>query len=271
MPNSEMERHRSIFIAAALSLVPGLGHFYVGAARRGFLLPFLAGLIILGFRWTGALLHYRGLAALTLITLALPIVAAIDSAWLAHGRKNYELKDYNQWYVYVAIAIVFGFSLSMAPRFLPSMLGIAIYRHQGQWMEPAIRDGSTVVLDLMHFRKKPPEPGDLVAFHWPQSPTKFTVSRVVAIGQERVALKDGQLVVNGADLDEPYVDRRFSSKFPQTMGEKQIPDGEFFVLNDRRDLGPDSRHSGNVQVDALIGKVAIVIQPDATHVDLIRR
>jgi signal peptidase I len=125
---------------------------------------------------------------------------------------------------------------------------------------PSFSTCATIAADI-----RAPGVGDLIAFHWPQRPTNFSVGRVVAVSGDRVAMREGQLIVNGTEVAEPYIDTGFRSKYPQNLAEVEVPEGELFVLNDRRDLGPDSRHHGNLPVANVLARAAVALHADGTH------
>ncbi len=121
-------------------------------------------------------------------------------------------------------------------------------------MSPTLADGS-VVLVL-------PAPrvalGDVVVAEDPRDGRRL-VKRVVALGGQRVELADGVLVVDGAAVCEPLIDRsRVDGVYggPWTVGREQA-----FLLGDARGESVDSRVFGAVPLDALHGRVALRVWP----------
>src|ERR1700690_2492597 len=102
---------RRPWIAAVLSFImPGLGQVYTGLLPRGLIWMLLcgissvAGLLILShpttYSWT------LGCAA-GLAQVAIWIVGTIDSYRCAlRCKADYELKDYNRWYVYLLLLLM---------------------------------------------------------------------------------------------------------------------------------------------------------------------
>ena len=103
--NTKNKRHT--WIAVMLSLIlPGLGQVYCGKLIRGLLLSILNTLpislivMVLMFKNSLALI----LTAIGLIVFGgiIQLIAIIDSIYLVkHVGCNYELKEYNRWYVYL--------------------------------------------------------------------------------------------------------------------------------------------------------------------------
>ena len=87
------------------------------------------------------------------------------------------------------------------------------------------------------------------------------LGRVIAVGGDIVNITDeGNLIVNGNVLNEPrifYSTPRYENyeDFPQT-----VPEGEYFILVDRREGGEDSRYYGMVTSKEIKGSVVTLIR-----------
>jgi signal peptidase I len=98
--------------------------------------------------------------------------------------------------------------------------------------------------------------GDVVAFH---HRGQVWVKRVVALGGDTVALRDGRLFVDGTWVHEPYADpRRIDSVY---FGPVRVPAGTVFVLGDNRGDSVDSRRFGPVRVGQIEGRVVATVWP----------
>jgi signal peptidase I len=108
------------------------------------------------------------------------------------------------------------------------------------------------------------------ALHWlaegigvAQPQDEDFVKRVIGLPGDVVELHDGQLYVNGQQIDEPYLNRQQDSS---PYGPVTVRDGMLFVLGDNRAHSGDSRFPpptgvGLVPEDAVIGKVFLIIYP----------
>ncbi len=129
---------------------------------------------------------------------------------------------------------------------------------------------------------KAPVRGEIVQFRYPADRAQMFLKRVVAVGGDRVRLRDKQLIVNGTPVNEPYATYRtgftdeFRDNFPaaptinlpaawqeqlraNTMnGELIVPAGKFFVLGDNRDESLDSRYFGFLEQGDLTGRPVLV-------------
>src|SRR2546422_3889266 len=52
-----------------------------------------------------------------------------------------------------------------------------------------------------------PHRGDVIVFAYPKDPTIAYVKRVIGVGNDVVEMRDGQTLVNGRAIEEPYVQR----------------------------------------------------------------
>jgi signal peptidase I len=126
--------------------------------------------------------------------------------------------------------------------------------------------------------------GDIVVFHYPVRPQQHFVKRVVGLPGDRVRLINKRVFVNGAPLDEPYVQyisavrdpyrddfprtdvpdvgvtARWWGEMPKLVEDKQliIPQGNYFVLGDNRDDSQDSRYWGFVPRENIIGRPLMI-------------
>ena len=85
--------------------------------------------------------------------------------------------------------------------------------------------------------------GDVVVFDSPVD-EEPGLKRVVAVGGQRVEVRDAVLHVDGAPVQEAYVDARtVDGTF---FGPAVVPEGSVFVMGDDRERSVDSRSYGPV-------------------------
>jgi signal peptidase I len=108
------------------------------------------------------------------------------------------------------------------------------------------------------------------ALHWlgegigvAQPENEDFIKRVIGLPGDVVELHDGTLFVNGAIVDEPYLNPEIDTS---SYGPKSVPDGMLFVLGDNRAHSGDSRFEppvgvGLVPEDAVIGKAFVIVFP----------
>lgn len=105
-------------------------------------------------------------------------------------------------------------------------------------MAPALNPGDR----LLAFRRLPPRRGALVFFSRPASPDFWLVKRIVGLPGERVAIRDGAVIVDAVPIDEPW-----TTDAVRPDGEWTVPDDHVFALSDARSRSTaDSRTYGPI-------------------------
>ena len=116
-----------------------------------------------------------------------------------------------------------------------------------------------------HFAIHPPERGEVIVFRSPPNRSKDFVKRVVALPGEVVELREGNVYINGARLDEPYLaPEDASNTFPSPRSQKTrwtLGEKEYYVLGDNRGKSNDSREWGPFPEEDVLGKVWVVYWP----------
>lgn len=140
--------------------------------------------------------------------------------------------------------------------FLTLTFVMGVHIHEGNRMYPFLMDGDLIITYKLEEYKV----GDVVAYRHPDTgQTEF--SRIVAIGENTIVINQyGEFLINGTTpaervfyattpLDGPNVE------YPYTMRK-----GGYFLLDDYRTEGEDSRRFGQLLEDELLGKVVYVFR-----------
>ena len=155
-------------------------------------------------------------------------------------------------------------------------------------MEPTLEKGDRILVCRICLHVSGIERGDIVVFSNPhpgpgvergpvgavlqwlgqglgvaQPENKDYVKRVIGLPGDVVELNDGQLFVNGEQVDEPYLNSEVDTR---PYGPVTVPDGMLFVLGDNRAHSGDSRFPpptglGYVPEDTVIGKAFVIVYP----------
>ncbi|HTV42554.1 MAG TPA: signal peptidase I [Candidatus Sulfotelmatobacter sp.] len=280
-----IQYRRSPWTAAILSLImPGLGQVYVGALAQGLVWMFLCGtflvmgLLILSFpaahSWT------LGCVA-ELSSLVIWLAAAVDSRRLAlRCKPDYELKDYNRWYVYVLLLLIGTGSLLAYALYVRGQM-LQAFIVPGAAMYPTILPNDRVIAIKNAYQTVDPLRGDIVLFADPDDRRIFFIKRVIAISGDTVEIKSGKLYINHVELPlesigpatissgkttstgEDFYEnnngakyRIFISREKQTpdFGPSTVPKHDCFVMGDNRNNALDSRYFGPIALASLRGK-----------------
>lgn len=127
-------------------------------------------------------------------------------------------------------------------------------RVDGDSMAPTLRSGDVAVVRKFGT----PHAGQVVTLTDPQDGS-LVVKRVVAVGGQKVEIRDAYLYVDGVEVDEPFVDHsRIDGVY---FGPVTVPAGDVFVLGDSRNGSIDSRIFGAVPAAAVSGRVLVRLWP----------
>jgi len=131
-------------------------------------------------------------------------------------------------------------------------------------MEPALRPGSRFItekVDPADLRR-----GDVVLYDMPGRYGGPVVSRITAVGGDRLTCCDGPLLtLNGAPYQEPYLTGGHGSEMRFSV---TVPPGRFFMMGDDRSDSLDSRFfrseegEGSVPASAVLGRVVWASEGD---------
>ena len=130
----------------------------------------------------------------------------------------------------------------------------AVYMHfdLDSWIGwvPGLSPGD---LDFYPFHS--PERGDIVVLNPPEYSDEPFIKRTIAVAGDRVSIRDGMVFVNGAVLDEPYLENVSTTcDIDEYCDEFIIPDEMIYVLGDNRNHSFDSRAFGPVPLENVIGQ-----------------
>lgn len=140
-------------------------------------------------------------------------------------------------------------------------------------MRDTIQEGDLVLGERVSLFFSDPQPGDIVTFASPITEGETLVKRVIATGGQTIDLVDGEVVVDGVTLDEPYVRRDEDGEPAPTSSLSDlggsadivypytVPEGHVWVMGDNRTNSKDSRFFGPVSVDDVTSKALLIYWP----------
>ena len=125
-------------------------------------------------------------------------------------------------------------------------------------MEHTVLVGDHLLINRLAFRWTDVRRGDVVSFRAPRHHNQVYLKRVIAKGGDRVEFRDDAVYVNGAPLDESYIQHvcRACGKQGSTL---VVPPGQLYVLGDNRDRSEDSRYFGTVPEAEVVGAPVMVL------------
>jgi signal peptidase I len=140
--------------------------------------------------------------------------------------------------------------------FLTLTFVMGVHIQEGNRMYPFLMDGDL----LITYKLEDYRVGDVVAYRHPDT-GKTEISRIVALGDNIIQVTEyGELLINGVSPAE----RVFYPTTPLEGENVEYPyymrRGGYFVLDDYRTEGDDSRHFGQLLREDLLGKVVYVFR-----------
>lgn len=123
-------------------------------------------------------------------------------------------------------------------------------RTDGISMLPTYRSNALNLVNRLSYAFSNPSRGDVVAIRM-AGPSLVYVKRIVGLPGERVAIAKGIIQINGAPLDEPYVEERLPWGRPeQTLGPR-----EYFAVGDNRSMSQGLHKFGVFDEARILGRV----------------
>lgn len=250
---------RSPVTAGILSLIyPGLGHLYVGRLELAIIIQ----VIIYG---SITLLGTLGLLSIAVCVYGLIILSSVlyflvawHSARLAKQCDHtYVPKIYNTWWGYVGFVLVWQLGFNYLTYTNNNLLGVGVTVVKSSSMMPSVRAGDVLLIDSS---VRSSGVGDVIAFYESADALFPTVSRVAAVGGDRISIIYGMVYLNGQSVEALSVPEELRQRpYSMSMEERVVPQGQVFVLGDYRDQSQDSRFFGSVPMGNLVGSVTDVV------------
>lgn len=210
------------------------------------------------------------------MSVAVPLEPeAPQEATPVEARKSV-LRDYTETILVCVIFVLFARAFVFQQSKIPT----------GS-MEDTLLPGDYILVDRLHSAPvsfgwesrllpgRPVERGDIVVFRYPEAPEVDYIKRVIGLPGDTVEVRDRQVWVNGAPLDESYVSEAHrTGYYPEAARQRVAPD-HFFVLGDHRNDSLDSREWGLVPASHVKGRAVLIWwsfpESDGAHPTLSQR
>jgi signal peptidase I len=233
----------------------------------------------LGFSRLQPPLIHAGMTILIVVLMLLVLVAAVEAA-LGARRAARPAGLWNGWLVCLGVLLLGDLLL------LPAVARAGWFHIPSGSNEPTIQVGDYILAEL-YVPYSGPRPCDMAVFQKPSSADSplatIYVKRLVAVGGDEVAYRQGRLILNGAVVPREevskddqgaviyretlpagcsYLIRETSDSGPLDDVEPvTVPPGRFYVLGDNRDDSADSRipEVGLVPRERMQGRTVFVL------------
>ena len=128
-------------------------------------------------------------------------------------------------------------------------------------MAPTLKVNDRVLVNKLSYDLHDVHRGDLVVFESPPnegSQTKDLIKRVIGLPGETVESRDGQILINGQVLEEPYLGPDVTTG---PLEKITVPAEHLWVMGDNRPNSRDSRFFGAIPESLVIGRAFIRVWP----------
>lgn len=182
----------------------------------------------------------------------------IDYKTLSVNQIETELnrETYKEKYLKILRSTIYSLIIVSAVAAILATLVMPVLKISGTSMAPTFTENEIVI----SLKTNKLETGDIIAFY---HGNKILVKRVIAGAGSYVNIdEDGNVFVDGKKIDEPYIKEKALGEYDITFP-YQVPDGEWFVLGDSRDVSIDSRNTeiGCIKQDNIVGKIIFRVWP----------
>ena len=162
------------------------------------------------------------------------------------GRGAGSLRDVVET-VILTVLIAAGIQLAVQSRLV-----------EGSSMEPTLHNGQRLLINrLSYLSPTDPQRGDIVVFKaWDQD--EDYIKRVIGVPGDEIEIRGNEILVNGAMLDEPYLDRTIDYGH---IGPLVMAPDYFYVMGDNRGNSSDSRLHGPLSREQILGKAWVSYWP----------
>jgi len=149
-------------------------------------------------------------------------------------------------------------------------------------MRDTLLEGDRVMVNKLAYRFGEPHRGDIIVFASPlepgdegesffaavvrhigealgvSTPESALIKRVIAVEGETIEIAGNHVLVDGVEIDEPYLGDNVRMG---DFGPMRVPQGHVFVMGDNRNQSEDSRRFGPIAVDRIVGRAFIRVWP----------
>ena len=137
---------------------------------------------------------------------------------------------------------------------------------EGPSMQPNFWAGQFLIVSRVNYMLGNPQRGDIVVFDPPgddgTADDPLLIKRLIGLPGEHISFQDGQVLVNGTALNEPYI--KEACRVSSCTSSSQTYDlqaDQYFFMGDNRNNSRDSRVFGPITKDRIIGEAVVRYWP----------
>ncbi|WP_316896485.1 signal peptidase I [Pseudodesulfovibrio indicus] len=251
---------RKPWLALLLSLVAvGLGQVYNGQWRKGvwlFLTEVGLGMFMV--------LYWADFAAMLLCVSILAgynLFVAGEAFVSARRLRDFTPGPWNHGWVY-GLCLLVSLGAGSVFKWMVQEYFFIAYTVPSASMVPSIRVGDRFMAEVLEPEDRLSR-GEIVIFTLPETQGTDFVKRIVGLPGETVEIRNRQVLVDGRELKEPYVQHIKGGLIQERDNLAPVVLGadEYFVMGDNREDSYDSRWLGPVPREQITGRAGYVYFP----------
>jgi signal peptidase I len=158
-----------------------------------------------------------------------------------------------EWFAIAAGALIIAFLIK-------TFLFQAFYI-PSESMDPTLKINDRVLVNKLSYDVHSVHRGDIVVFESPPNEgaaTKDLIKRVIGLPGETVESRNGHIVIDGRDLDEPYLQPDVTTG---PMDKVTVAPDHYWVMGDNRSNSRDSRFFGAIPESLIVGRAFVRVWP----------
>ncbi|MFA5714526.1 MAG: signal peptidase I [Candidatus Paceibacterota bacterium] len=140
---------------------------------------------------------------------------------------------------------------------------------KGDSMEPSYHSGDYLIIDELSYKLRDPQRGEVIVFKYPLNTSLKYIKRIIALPNETIELKNGEVYVSRAGSQPTKIDENLYINDKTREAWKNMIDyssltlksNEYFVMGDNRNFSSDSRVWGVLPANDITGRVLLRISP----------
>lgn len=206
-----------------------------------------------------------------------PTVSASEDEEADSEDGDREKKRSRPFWVEIPILIVVALAIAVL---IKTFLVQAFFIPSGS-MEQTLNVNDRILVNKLAFRFDDPNRGDVIVFDSGErrdesilesvrrnvaeaiglsAPESDLIKRVVGLPGEELEIRDNRVYIDGMPLDEPYLKPGAAMA---DFGPVIVEVDHYFMMGDNRNLSSDSRFTGTVARDRLVGRAFVIVWPPA--------
>ena len=124
----------------------------------------------------------------------------------------------------------------------------------GPSMLPTYHPRGVNFVNRLAYLRHEPQRGDVVTIRLAGESFMY-MKRVIGLPGETVTFSNGRLLINGRELEEPYV--KFNCNWNFVPDNSKLSDDEYYVVGDNRSMPHPDHTQGAAKRERIVGKVLL--------------